>query len=115
MIIKQDFCLICHIIVNIMPLLRRKGVIVMKSKTTNKNTDTSRQTIRSKIIKMAILIAMIPLILSCLISTFFSFTNGKQTAYQQLESRTDSVMQQVQAYVQQGYVLNDLMRKFKLN
>jgi len=82
-----------------------KGVNVMKTKTEvkAKNTDTSRQTIRSRIIKMAIIIAMVPLILSCLISTFFSFTTGKNTAYQQLESRTDSVMQQVQAYVQQGY------------
>ena len=68
-----------------------------------KNTDTTRQTIRSRIIKMAILIAMVPLILLCIISTFFSFTSGKQTAYEQLDSRTDSVMQQVKAYVQEGY------------
>ena len=67
------------------------------------NAVSSRQTIRSKIIKMAVSIAMIPLILTCIISTFFSFTNGKETAYEQLESRTDSVMQQVRAYVQQGY------------
>ena len=75
----------------------------MKKKVNIKSTDTSRQTIRSKIIKMAILIGLIPLLLSCLISTVFSFTNGKQTAYEQLESRTDSVMQQVKAYVQEGY------------
>ncbi len=67
------------------------------------NAVTSRQTIRSKVIKMAISIAMIPLIITCMISAFFSFTNGKETAYEQLESRTDSVMQQVRAYVQQGY------------
>lgn len=52
---------------------------------------------------MAILIAMVPLILSSIISAFFSFTTGKEAAYEQLESRTDSIMQQVQAYVQQGY------------
>lgn len=70
---------------------------------TKDNAVTSRQTIRSKIIKMAISIAMIPLLLSSSISTFFSFSNGRDNAYEQLESRTDSVMQQVQAYVQQGY------------
>lgn len=67
------------------------------------NVLVSRQSIRSKVIKMAVSIAMIPLIITCIISTFFSFTNGKETAYEQLESRTDSVMQQVRAYVQQGY------------
>lgn len=67
------------------------------------NAVTSRQTIRSKVIKMAISIAMIPLILSCVISALFSFSNGRDNAYEQLESRTDSVMQQVRAYVQQGY------------
>ena len=67
------------------------------------NVLVSRQSIRSKVIKMAVSIAMIPLIITCIISTFFSFTNGKETAYEQLESRTDSVMQQVHAYVQQGY------------
>ncbi len=72
-------------------------------KKVTKNTDESRQTIRSRIIKMAILIAMVPLILSSIISAFFSFTTGKEAAYEQLESRTDSIMQQVQAYVQQGY------------
>ena len=67
------------------------------------NADFSRQTIRSKIMKMAITIALVPLLLSCMVSTIFSFTNGKETAYEQLESRTDSVMQQVKAYVEQGY------------
>ena len=74
----------------------------MSMKVPN-NTDASRQSIRSRIIKMAIIIALVPLLLSCTISTIFSFTNGKETAYEQLESRTDSVMQQVRAYVQQGY------------
>ena len=74
----------------------------MSMKVQN-NMDSSRQTIRSRIIKMAIIIALVPLLLSCTISTVFSFTNGKETAYEQLESRTDSVMKQVQAYVQQGY------------
>ena len=67
------------------------------------NTDSSRKNIRSRIITMAITIALVPLLLTCIVSTIFSFTNGKQTAYEQLESRTDSVMQQVRAYVQQGY------------
>ena len=67
------------------------------------NTNSSRQNIRSRIIKMAIIIALVPLLLTCIVSTIFSFTNGKETAYEQLESRTDSVMQQVRAYVQQGY------------
>ena len=74
----------------------------MSMKVPN-NMDSSRQTIRFRIIKMAIIIALVPLLLSCAISTIFSFTNGKETAYEQLESRTDSVMQQVRAYVQQGY------------
>ena len=73
------------------------------SRKVQNNTDASRKTIRSRIIKMAIIIALVPLLLSCTISTIFSFTNGKETAYEQLESRTDSVMQQVRAYVQQGY------------
>ena len=66
-------------------------------------TSDSRQTIRSRIIRISIIIAMVPLLLSCLISSVFSATNGKQTAYEQLELRTDSVMQQVRAYVQEGY------------
>ena len=65
--------------------------------------EKSRKTIRSRIISMAILIAMIPLIVSCCISTSFSIGSGQKTAYEQLETRTDSVMQQVKAYVQQGY------------
>ena len=67
------------------------------------NANSSRQNIRSRIIKMAIIIALVPLVLTCVVSAIFSFTNGKETAYEQLESRTDSVMQQVRAYVQQGY------------
>ena len=66
-------------------------------------TEKSRKTIRSKIISMAILIAMIPLVVTCCISTIYSINNGNETVYEQLESRTDSVMQQVKAYVQQGY------------
>lgn len=75
----------------------------MKEKVNNNKGDDSRRTIGTKIITMSVMIAMIPLILTCLISGIFSFTNGKDNAYQQLESRTDSVMQQVDAYVQQGY------------
>ena len=67
------------------------------------NTNDSRQTIRSRIIRISIIIAMVPLLLSCLISSVFSASNGKQTAYEQLELRTDSVMQQVRAYVEEGY------------
>ena len=67
----------------------------MKEKVKNNKGDHSRKTISSKIITISVMIAMIPLILSCLISTVFSFTTGKDTAYEQLESRTDSVMQQV--------------------
>lgn len=74
----------------------------MSGKVPN-NTDSSRKNIRSRIIKMAIIIALVPLILTCTVSTIISFTNGRETAYEQLESRTDSVMQQVRAYVQQGY------------
>ena len=75
----------------------------MTEKKVNYSDNTKRRTIGSKIITISIVIAMIPLILSCLISTMFSFTTGKDAAYEQLESRTDSVMQQVRAYVQQGY------------
>lgn len=75
----------------------------MTEKKVNYSDNTKRRTIGSKVITISIVIAMIPLILSCLISTMFSFTTGKDAAYEQLESRTDSVMQQVRAYVQQGY------------
>ena len=75
----------------------------MKEKGNNSKGDDTRRTISSKIITISVAIAMIPLILSCMISTVFSFTTGKDTAHEQLESRTDSVMQQVKAYVQQGY------------
>ena len=62
-----------------------------------------RKSIRSRIISMAILIAMIPLVVSCCLSTSFSVGSGNETVYEQLQTRTDSVMQQVCAYVQQGY------------
>ena len=62
-----------------------------------------RKSIRSRIISMAILIAMIPLVVSCCLSTSFSVSSGNEMAYEQLQMRTDSVMQQVRAYVQQGY------------
>ena len=81
----------------------KRGVKVMQLKNFVKDKDSTRETIRSRIIKMAILIASVPLLLTCIVSAFFSFTAGKQTAYEQLESRTDSVMEQVKAYVQQGY------------
>ena len=77
----------------------------MRTKNTNDLEVTKRRTISSKIITISIVIAMIPLILSCFISTIFSFTNGKDAAYEQLESRTDSVTQQVSSYVQQGYAV----------
>ena len=75
----------------------------MQKNEGSRTKEKSRKTIRSRIISMAILIAMIPLIVSCCISTSFSIGSGQKTAYEQLETRTDSVMQQVKAYVQQGY------------
>ena len=68
-----------------------------------KKEGSNRKSIRSRIISMAILIAMIPLVVSCCLSTPFSIGSGNRTVYEQLETRTDSVMQQVRAYVQQGY------------
>lgn len=68
-----------------------------------KKEGSNRKSIRSRIISMAILIAMIPLVVSCCLSTSFSIGSGNRTVYEQLETRTDSVMQQVRAYVQQGY------------
>ena len=64
-----------------------------------------RLSIRAKIIMMCITIAVVPLFLSCLISVNFSITNGRTTALEQMESRTDSVAQQVTAYVKEGYAV----------
>lgn len=50
----------------------------MKRKTTRKSADVSRQTIRSRIIKMAILIAMVPLVLSFLLVLSFPSQMGKK-------------------------------------
>ena len=68
-----------------------------------KEVNNTRKTIQSRIISMAILIAMIPLVVSCCLSTSFSIASGNETVYEQLQMRTDSVMQQVCDYVQQGY------------
>ena len=64
-----------------------------------------RLSIRSRIIMMCITIAVVPLFLSCLISVNFSVTNGRTSALEQMESRTDSVAQQVTAYVREGYAV----------
>ena len=64
-----------------------------------------RLSIRAKIIMMCITIAVVPLFLSCLISVNFSVNNGRATALEQMESRTDSIAQQVYAYVNEGYAV----------
>ncbi len=64
-----------------------------------------RLSIRSKIIMMCITIAVVPLFLSCLISVNFSVNNGRATALEQMESRTDSIAQQVHSYVNEGYAV----------
>lgn len=78
----------------------------MKKKTfqqTDRTKTARRGSIRTKIVAMSVSIAMIPLILSCLISASISLNTGKKDAFARVSDRTDSVAQQVNAYVQQGY------------
>ena len=70
---------------------------------TNQSKPARRGSIRTRIIAMSISIAMIPLILSCAISAYISLVSGRTDAFERVSDRTDSVAQQVYAYVQQGY------------
>lgn len=71
--------------------------------TQRTGSRTSRRTIRFKMILLSVLIAMVPLIISCILSASISLRNGKTAAYDLVEDRTDSVAQQVQSHVQRGY------------
>ena len=77
----------------------------IKSTKQNSTDKKMRLSIRARIIMMCITIAVVPLFLSCLISVNFSVSNGRTSALEQMESRTDSVAQQVAAYVKEGYAV----------
>lgn len=78
----------------------------IKTKTSaapKKVNGKRRFTIRAKLMIMSVAIALIPLILSFFISATISMENGKTEAYSRVADRTDSVAEQVSAYVEQGY------------
>ena len=70
---------------------------------TDRAKPARRGSIRTRIIAMSISIAMIPLLLSGFISAYISLVSGREDAFASVSDRTDSVAQQVYAYVQQGY------------
>lgn len=78
--------------------------IKTKTSAAPKKVDGKRRfTIRAKLMIMSVAIAMIPLILSFFISATISMENGRTEAYARVADRTDSVAEQVSAYVEQGY------------
>lgn len=62
-----------------------------------------RFTIRAKIMTLSIAVAMIPLILSFVISASISLKNGRSNAYELVEDRTDTIAARVSTYVENGY------------
>lgn len=78
-----------------------------KKKHIEKNGGATRRkrrfTISAKIMTLAILVAMVPLIFSSLISASISMKNGKASAYELVEDRTDTIAAHVSAYVENGF------------
>ena len=62
-----------------------------------------RTSIRIKIISMAMVVSLIPLILSYVISLYISVKSGRQAAYDKISDQTSSVAEQVRLYVEKGY------------
>ncbi|MFV0517338.1 MAG: methyl-accepting chemotaxis protein [Aminipila sp.] len=61
--------------------------------------------IRTKLICMAVIISLIPLILSNIICSSISIKYGKIEAYNKIQDRTTSISAQVSEYVNKGYAL----------
>ncbi len=64
-----------------------------------------RTSIRTKIISMAMLVSLIPLILSYIISLSISAKSGREDAYDKIRDQTSSVAEQVRLYVEKGYAV----------
>ena len=59
--------------------------------------------IHFRIIALSVCISMIPLLISCLLSSQISFSLGKTDAYESIKERTQSISSQVTAYIQTAY------------
>lgn len=61
--------------------------------------------IHFRIIALSVCISMIPLLISCLLSSQISFSLGKTDAYESIKERTQSISSQVTAYIQTAYAV----------
>lgn len=59
----------------------------------------------TRIVIMAVVVALIPMCLSTIVSTSVSMKSGRESAYRQMEDRTQSVAAQVSEYVDKGYAV----------
>lgn len=76
-----------------------------KRERHQKRTGKGLRSIMTKIVSLAVVVALIPMCLSSIVSTSVSMKSGRESAYREMEDRTRSVAAQVSEYVNKAYAV----------